>query len=166
MFKTCLGALGRKGRLVVIGMMSQYGAGWPQTALKGLPEMLLYKSASLNGFFLIHYAHLFKQHLSQLTNLMLQGQLKVGMDSTVFRSACTHVLSHIFLWLFLVTYNTICSAFQLHNIALQPGNRLLKCSMLPMQGCAVSAGCSGPLAVRQEHWQGVCANSRGPALHS
>lgn len=25
MFKTCLGALGRQGRLVVIGMMSQYG---------------------------------------------------------------------------------------------------------------------------------------------
>lgn len=86
MFKTCLGALGQKGRLVVIGMMSQYGAGWPQSALKGVPEMLLYKSASLNGFFLIHYAYLFKQHLSQLTNFMLQGQLKVGMDSAEFRS--------------------------------------------------------------------------------
>ena len=88
MFKTCLGALGQKGRLVVIGMMSQYGAGWPQTALKGVPEMLLYKSASLNGFFLIHYAYLFKQHLSQLTNFMMQGQLKVGMDSAAFRSVC------------------------------------------------------------------------------
>jgi len=85
MFKTCLGALGQKGRLVVIGMMSQYGAGWPQSALKGVPEMLLYKSASLNGFFLIHYAYLFKQHLSQLTNFMMQGQLKVGMDSAAFR---------------------------------------------------------------------------------
>ena len=88
MFKTCLGALGQKGRLVVIGMMSQYGAGWPQSALKGVPEMLLYKSASLNGFFLIHYAYLFKQHLSQLTNFMMQGQLKVGMDSAAFRSVC------------------------------------------------------------------------------
>lgn len=85
MFKTCLGALGRKGRLVIIGMMSQYGAGWPQTALKGLPEMLLYKSASLNGFFLVHYAHLFKQHLGQLSRAMLQGQLKVNMDPTHFR---------------------------------------------------------------------------------
>jgi len=65
--------------------MSQYGAGWPQSALKGVPEMLLYKSASLNGFFLIHYAYLFKQHLSQLTNFMMQGQLKVGMDSAAFR---------------------------------------------------------------------------------
>lgn len=85
MFKTCLGALGRQGRLVVIGMMSQYGAGWPQTALKGVPEMLLYKSASLNGFFLIHYAHLFKKHLGRLASAMMQGQLKVNMDSTVFR---------------------------------------------------------------------------------
>ncbi|KAA6421915.1 MAG: zinc-binding alcohol dehydrogenase domain-containing 2-like [Trebouxia sp. A1-2] len=85
MFKTCLGALGRQGRLVVIGMMSQYGAGWPQTPLKGVPEMLLYKSASLNGFFLIHYAHLFKKHLGQLASSMMQGQLKVNMDSAVFR---------------------------------------------------------------------------------
>ena len=85
MFKTCLGALGRQGRLVVIGMMSQYGAGWPQTALKGVPEMLLAKSASLNGFFLVHYASMFRKHLRQLTQAMLQGQLKVNMDSTVFR---------------------------------------------------------------------------------
>ena len=95
MFKTCLNALGRQGRLVIIGMMSQYGAGWPQEALKGVPEKLLYKSASLTGFFVIHYAHLFKKHLAQLTRLMMQGQLKVNMDSAVFRwvplmsSACT-----------------------------------------------------------------------------
>lgn len=85
MFQTCLGALGRQGRLVVIGMMSQYGSGWPQTALKGVPEMLLAKSASLNGFFLIHYAPLFRKHLSQLTRAMMQGKLKVNMDTTVFR---------------------------------------------------------------------------------
>ena len=85
MFKTCLGALGRQGRLVVIGMMSQYGTGWPQTTLKGIPEMLLAKSASLNGFFLPVYASLFKNHLSQLTQAMMQGQLKVNMDTTLFR---------------------------------------------------------------------------------
>ncbi|KAL3154502.1 hypothetical protein ABBQ32_013964 [Trebouxia sp. C0010 RCD-2024] len=85
MFKTCLGALGRQGRLVIIGMMSQYAAGWLQTALKGVPEMLLAKSASLNGFFLPNYAFLFKKHLSQLTRAMMQGQLKVNMDTTVFR---------------------------------------------------------------------------------
>ena len=95
MFKTCLNALGRQGRLVIIGMMSQYGAGWPQEALKGVPEKLLYKSASLTGFFVIHYAHLFRKHLAQLTRLMMQGQLKVNMDSTLFRwvysmsSACS-----------------------------------------------------------------------------
>ena len=85
MFKTCLGALGKQGRLVIIGMMSQYGAGWPQTALTGVPEMLLGKSASLNGFFLVHYVHLYKKHLGQLSRAMLQGQLKVNINSTVFR---------------------------------------------------------------------------------
>lgn len=104
MFKTCLGALGRQGRLVVIGMMSQYGAGWPQTALKGVPEMLLAKSASLTGFFLIHYAGLFRKHLSQLTRAMMQGQLKVNMDTTVFRYTFVQLVSVCSLVILLSAY--------------------------------------------------------------
>jgi NADPH-dependent curcumin reductase CurA len=49
MFKTAVDALAFKGRLVIIGMMSQYGDGWPIDSHPGLPEKLLKKSASLIG---------------------------------------------------------------------------------------------------------------------
>ena len=49
MFKAAVDALAFKGRLVVIGMMSQYGDGWPVDAHPGLPEKLLKKSAALIG---------------------------------------------------------------------------------------------------------------------
>jgi NADPH-dependent curcumin reductase CurA len=60
MFKTAVDALAMRGRLLVIGMMSQYGDGWPVDDHPGLPEKLLKKSASLIGelhpctFFLSH----------------------------------------------------------------------------------------------------------------
>lgn len=49
MFKTAVDALAMRGRLLVIGMMSQYGDGWPVDNHPGLPEKLLKKSASLIG---------------------------------------------------------------------------------------------------------------------
>lgn len=49
MFKVAVDALAQRGRLLVIGMMSQYGKGWPLDDHPGLPEKLLKKSASLIG---------------------------------------------------------------------------------------------------------------------
>lgn len=39
----------------------------------GIPEKLLWKSASLVGFFLLRYAAHFKAHLAQLSDLVAQG---------------------------------------------------------------------------------------------
>jgi NADPH-dependent curcumin reductase CurA len=49
MFKVAIDALADKGCLLIIGMMSQYGEGWPLSAHPGLPEKLLKKSATLKG---------------------------------------------------------------------------------------------------------------------
>jgi len=53
MFNTALNALAYKGRLVVIGMMSQYTSGkdggWAVLSHPGLPEKLLNKSATVTG---------------------------------------------------------------------------------------------------------------------
>lgn len=49
MFKVAVNALAQRGRLLVIGMMSQYAKGWPLDDHPGLPEKLLKKSASLIG---------------------------------------------------------------------------------------------------------------------
>lgn len=43
-------ALARGGRLIVIGAVSQYAAGWAPSALPpGTPELLLWRSATLTG---------------------------------------------------------------------------------------------------------------------
>jgi NADPH-dependent curcumin reductase CurA len=49
MFQVAADALANKGRLIVIGMMSQYGDGWQVKQHPGLPEKLLKKSATIAG---------------------------------------------------------------------------------------------------------------------
>jgi NADPH-dependent curcumin reductase CurA len=84
------------GKIIVIGMMSQYKAGgdgaadaWTPSEHKGLPEKLLWKSGTCVGFFLPHYAKHFRRHLTRLYALHKSGQLKVvGLHS------CCIVLTH------------------------------------------------------------------------
>lgn len=52
----------------------------------GLPEMLLWKSATLVGFFLLHYATLYKKHLQKLVASWQSGKLHISMDGRQFRS--------------------------------------------------------------------------------
>lgn len=56
MFNICVDALAPKGTLIIIGMMSAYGDGWAPSNTPGLPEKLLWKSATVAGFFLLRYA--------------------------------------------------------------------------------------------------------------
>jgi NADPH-dependent curcumin reductase CurA/NADP-dependent 3-hydroxy acid dehydrogenase YdfG len=80
MFTTCLNALAPKGRLLIIGAVSQYSTGWEPSTHVGLPEKLLVKSASLLGFFLPMYAVHFKRHLDQLLDAVESGKLHVELD--------------------------------------------------------------------------------------
>eukprot|EP00887_Chlorella_sp_A99_P002267 scaffold10.g2267.t1 len=75
-FDTCVNALATRGRLIVIGQMSQYKDGWQRSVVTGLPEKLLWKSAAVVGFFLNHYTHLWKRHLQKLAALVEAGKLK------------------------------------------------------------------------------------------
>lgn len=80
MFDICLKSLGRKGRLIVIGAMSQYQQGWKPQVHAGIPERLLSKSASCIGFFLLHYSKYFKRHLSMLIESWQNKKLHVALD--------------------------------------------------------------------------------------
>lgn len=82
MFDLCLNALAVYGRLVVIGMISQYQGehGWKPGNYPGLCEKILAKSQTVAGFFLIQYAHLWQQHLDKLYHLFSSGKLKVAID--------------------------------------------------------------------------------------
>ncbi|KAL2477245.1 ARP protein (REF) [Forsythia ovata] len=85
-FDLCLNALATYGRLVVIGMISQYQGehGWKPRNYTGLCEKILAKSQTVAGFFLVQYAHLWQQHLDKLVHLYNSGNLKVAVDPKPF----------------------------------------------------------------------------------
>ncbi|EFN55092.1 hypothetical protein CHLNCDRAFT_134990 [Chlorella variabilis] len=84
MFDACVDALAPRGRLLTIGHMSQYADGWAKRPYPGLAEKLLWKSATLQGFFLLHYASHWRRHLKKLAGLFQGGQLRVQMDPKRF----------------------------------------------------------------------------------
>ncbi|CAI5495651.1 unnamed protein product [Closterium sp. Naga37s-1] len=90
MFAAALKALGRFGRLIVIGMMSQYTAGqegqWVSKAYPGLCERLLSNSQTLVGFFLLHYPQLWRLHFTKLVTLYQAGLLKVRWSDRHLKS--------------------------------------------------------------------------------
>ncbi|WVZ65207.1 hypothetical protein U9M48_014613 [Paspalum notatum var. saurae] len=85
-FDVCLNGLAVHGRLIVIGMISQYQGeeGWKPQNYRGLCEKILGKSQTVAGFFLIQYAHLWRDHLEKLFNLYASGKLKVFVDPKKF----------------------------------------------------------------------------------
>ena len=58
----------------------------------GLPELLLWRSATISGFFLLQYASLYRQHLQKLISAWQAGKLHVALDSHKFRYACFYQL--------------------------------------------------------------------------
>ncbi|XP_028777071.1 prostaglandin reductase-3 [Neltuma alba] len=86
MFNLCLNALAVYGRLIVIGMISQYQGehGWKPSNYPGLCEKILAKSQTVTGFFLVQYSHLWRQHLDRLFDLYSVGKLKVALDPKRF----------------------------------------------------------------------------------
>ncbi|XP_030524997.1 prostaglandin reductase-3 [Rhodamnia argentea] len=86
MFDLCLNALAIFGRLIVIGMISQYQGehGWTPSKYPGLCEKLLSKSQTVAGFFLVQYSKFWQEHLDRLFKLYSRGQLKVAIDPKRF----------------------------------------------------------------------------------
>ncbi len=60
----------------------------PAQVAPGLPELLLWRSASVAGFFLLHYAAQYKKHLARLVGAWQAGKLHVALDSHDFRCVC------------------------------------------------------------------------------
>ncbi|PKA55458.1 (+)-pulegone reductase [Apostasia shenzhenica] len=86
MFNLCLNALAIYGRLIVIGMVSQYQgeSGWKPLNYTGLCEKILTRSQTVAGFFLNHYSRLWREHLDKLFDLYSSGKVKVAVDPKRF----------------------------------------------------------------------------------
>lgn len=59
-----------------------------------MPELLLWRSATVSGFFLLHYAALYRKHLQKLVAAWQAGKLHVALDSEQFR--CSTKASNLF----------------------------------------------------------------------
>ncbi|KAM7297097.1 prostaglandin reductase 3-like [Ixodes scapularis] len=82
-FEDLLDYLSDKGRLVVVGAISGYQGcdkAVPDVNLKDLPSKLLLRSASVSGFFLPQYSHLFPEYLAKLQKMVQDGTISPKLD--------------------------------------------------------------------------------------
>ncbi len=84
MFDTCVDHLAIRGRLVIIGYITEYLSQPEMITAPRLYFKLLGKSASLRGMFLPHFFKLIPDHLTQLVELYQEGRLHVAIDATPF----------------------------------------------------------------------------------
>jgi hypothetical protein len=85
LFDTCLDHLAIRGRLVIIGYITEYLSGFEQVTGPRIYGRLLAKSASLRSMFLPHFIKQTPEHLAGLLDLYRAGRLHVAVDPTEFR---------------------------------------------------------------------------------
>ena len=84
LFDTCVEALGRHGRLLSIGYVSEYKDGPERVTDERIYTTLIAKSASIRGFFLPHFAEHFRSHMNKLLRQHQSGSLDIAIDDTQF----------------------------------------------------------------------------------
>ncbi|XP_011270497.1 zinc-binding alcohol dehydrogenase domain-containing protein 2, variant [Capsaspora owczarzaki ATCC 30864] len=88
MFDTALGSLAQRGRLIVIGYITSYAdpsaAPKPTLDSASICRILLGKSCSIRGFFLMQYTDKIKAHLEKLIQLVADKKVKGFVDSRKF----------------------------------------------------------------------------------
>lgn len=84
-FDVCINHLAVRGRLVVVGFISEYANDFESVTQPRIYQKLFWKSASVRGFLMPHFAQYADQGRDRLLDLFHAGQLKVVVDSTVFQ---------------------------------------------------------------------------------
>lgn len=83
-FDTCLDNLAVRGRLVVVGFISEYANNLEQVTQPRIYQKLFWKAASVRGFLMPHYAEHMAAARDRLLNLFYADKIKVAVDSTQF----------------------------------------------------------------------------------
>jgi NADPH-dependent curcumin reductase CurA len=84
-FDTCVDHLAIRGRLVVIGFISEYENDLECVTQPRIYQKLFWKSASVRGFLMPHFSDCAVEGRDRLLNLFYADKLKVTVDSTVFQ---------------------------------------------------------------------------------
>lgn len=98
-FDTCVENLAVRGRLVVVGFISEYAKNVEQVTQGRIYHQLFWKAASVRGFLLPNYKEYIPAARDRLLNLFYTGKIKVAVDSNPFNGlesipdAVEHLLS-------------------------------------------------------------------------
>jgi len=85
MFDTALSSLAVRGRLIGIGSISEYESGPQKVERLRVTYKLMHKSASVRGFWLMHYLRDAAEHMGKLLGLLNEGKLQLSVDATHFQ---------------------------------------------------------------------------------
>ncbi|RCJ25622.1 alcohol dehydrogenase [Nostoc minutum NIES-26] len=83
-FDTCVENLAVRGRLVVVGFISEYAKTPEKISQPRIYHQLFWKAASVRGFLMPHYKEHMAQARDRLIHLFYSGKLKVAIDPTQF----------------------------------------------------------------------------------
>lgn len=83
-FDACLENLAIRGRLVVVGFISEYGKNLEQVTRPRMYEQLFWKAASVRGFLMPLYQEYAAEARDRLLKLFYSGKLRVAVDPTQF----------------------------------------------------------------------------------
>lgn len=83
-FDTCVDNLAVRGRLVVVGFVSEYAKNLEQVIQARIYHKLFWKAASVRGFLMPLYKEYMTEGRDRLFNLFYTNKLKVAVDSTPF----------------------------------------------------------------------------------
>ncbi|MBW4563087.1 MAG: zinc-binding dehydrogenase [Mojavia pulchra JT2-VF2] len=84
-FDTCVENLAVRGRLVVVGFISEYAKDVEQITQPRIYHQLFWKAASVRGFLMPHYKEYMPEARDRLLNLFYTGKLKVAVDPNHFQ---------------------------------------------------------------------------------
>ncbi|MER3434372.1 MAG: alcohol dehydrogenase [Leptolyngbya sp. ERB_1_1] len=83
-FDTCVNHLATRGRLIVVGFISEYENDLELVNQPRIYQKLFWKSASVRGFLMPHFSEYAEEGRDRLLNLFYAGKLKVSVDSNIF----------------------------------------------------------------------------------
>ena len=84
-FDTCVENLAIRGRLVVVGFISEYGKSIEELTQPRLYHQLFWKAASVRGFLMPLYQEYAAEARDRLLHLFYAGKLKIAIDPTPFK---------------------------------------------------------------------------------
>jgi NADPH-dependent curcumin reductase CurA len=83
-FDSCVDNLAVRGRLVVVGFISEYAKSAEQITQPRIYHQLFWKAASVRGFLMPHYSEYMPEARDRLLNLFYTNKIKVNVDPTQF----------------------------------------------------------------------------------